>query len=65
MNEDKIKDQWKHLTGKLKTKWSKLTESDLKVAAGDREYLAGKVQKRYGIAPEEAKKLVEEFGRKL
>lgn len=65
MNEDKIKGQWKQLAGKLKTKWGKLTENDLKVAEGDREYLAGKVQERYGIAKEEAKKQVEEFDRKL
>lgn len=65
MNEDKIKGQWKQLAGKLKTKWGKLTENDLKVAEGDREYLAGKIQERYGIAKEEAKKQVEEFGRKL
>ena len=45
--------------------WGKLTENDLKVAEGDREYLAGKIHERYGIAKEEAKKQVEEFGRKL
>lgn len=65
MNEDKIKGQWKQLAGKLKTKWGKLTENDLKVAEGDREYLAGKIQERYGIAKEAAKKQVEEFDRKL
>jgi uncharacterized protein YjbJ (UPF0337 family) len=65
MNEDKIKGQWKQLAGKLKTKWGKLTENDLKVAEGDREYLAGKIQERYGIPKDEAKKPVEEFGRKL
>ena len=54
MNEDKIKGQWKQLTGKLKAKWGKLTDDDLQVAEGNRDYLAGKIQERYGIARDEA-----------
>ncbi|MFC4821632.1 CsbD family protein [Dokdonella ginsengisoli] len=65
MNEDRIKGQWKQLTGKLKAQWGKLTDDDLTVAEGNSEYLAGKLQERYGIARDEAKKQVEEFGRKL
>ena len=62
MNEDKIKGQWKQLVGKAKAKWGKLTEDDLKVAEGDSEYLAGKVQERYGIGRAEAEKQVKDFG---
>jgi uncharacterized protein YjbJ (UPF0337 family) len=65
MNEDTIKGQWKQLAGKLKTKWGKLTEDDLKVAEGDSEYLAGKIQERYGVARDEARRQVKEFGRSL
>jgi uncharacterized protein YjbJ (UPF0337 family) len=65
MNEDKIKGQWKQLAGKLKTKWGKLTDNDLKIAEGDSEYLAGKIQERYGLARDEAHKQVKEFGRTL
>jgi uncharacterized protein YjbJ (UPF0337 family) len=65
MNEDTIKGQWKQLAGKLKTKWGKLTEDDLKVAEGDSEYLAGKIQERYGVARDEARRQVKEFGRTL
>jgi uncharacterized protein YjbJ (UPF0337 family) len=65
MNEDRIKGQWKQLTGKLKAQWGKLTDDDLTVAEGNSEYLAGKLQERYGIARDEAKKQVEDFGRKL
>ena len=65
MNEDRIKGQWKQLAGKIKTQWGKLTDDDLKIAEGNSEYLAGKVQERYGIARDEAKKQVEEFGRHL
>jgi uncharacterized protein YjbJ (UPF0337 family) len=65
MNEDRIKGQWKQLAGKVKTKWGKLTEDDLKVAEGDSEYLVGKIQERYGLARDEARKQVKEFGRTL
>jgi uncharacterized protein YjbJ (UPF0337 family) len=65
MNEDKIKGQWKQLTGSLKAKWGKLTDDDMKVAEGNSEYLAGKLQERYGIAREEAEKQIKEFERSL
>lgn len=61
MNEDRIQGQWKQLSGKMKNKWGKLTDDDLQAAEGDSEYLVGKVQERYGIARDEAKKQVEEF----
>lgn len=65
MNDDKIKGQWKQLSGKLKAQWGKLTDDDLKVADGNVEYLSGKVQERYGIARDEARKQVEEFNKGL
>ena len=61
MNEDRIKGQWKQLKGKLKTQWGKLTDDDLDVAEGNAQYLAGKVQERYGIAKDVAQKQVNDF----
>lgn len=61
MNEDRIKGQWKQIKGKIKEKWGKLTDDDLTEAEGDSEQLAGKVQRRYGIAKDEAKKQVKNF----
>jgi uncharacterized protein YjbJ (UPF0337 family) len=65
MNDDRIKGQWKQLAGKLKTKWGKLTDDDLKQAEGSSEYLAGCLQERYGIARDEAKKQIKEFQKGL
>ena len=65
MNDDKIKGQWKQLHGKLKAQWGKLTDDDLKIADGNVEYLAGKLQERYGIARDEARKQVAEFNKGL
>ncbi|MFZ2237409.1 MAG: CsbD family protein [Dokdonella sp.] len=61
MNEDRIKGQWKQLTGKIQAKWGDLTNDDLDVAEGNAEYLVGKVQERYGISKDEAEKQVREF----
>jgi uncharacterized protein YjbJ (UPF0337 family) len=65
MNEDKIKGQWKQLTGKLKAKWGKLTNDDLAAVEGNREYLAGKIQERYGIARDEAERQLKDFDKSL
>ena len=65
MNEDRIKGKWKQLTGTIKEKWGKLTDDDLQVAEGNTEYLAGRVQERYGLAKDEAERQVREFERSL
>jgi uncharacterized protein YjbJ (UPF0337 family) len=61
MNEDRIKGQWKQLSGKLKAQWGKLTDDDLAVVEGDREYLIGRIQERYGIARDEAERQLRDF----
>ena len=65
MNQDIIKGKWKQLSGKLKEKWSKLTDDDLSQLDGHREYLVGRLQERYGIAKEKAEVQVKEFERAL
>lgn len=65
MNEDRIKGQWKQLAGKLKEKWGKLTDDDLKQAEGDSEYLAGRLQEHYGIARDEARKQIREIEKRI
>ena len=65
MNEDRIQDKWKQLTGTIKEKWGKLTDDDLQVAEGNAEYLTGKVQERYGMARDAAREQVREFERTL
>jgi uncharacterized protein YjbJ (UPF0337 family) len=65
MNLDIIKGQWSQLRGKLKEKWSKLTDDDVNKLDGHSEYLVGKLQERYGIAREKAEMQVREFERML
>ena len=61
MNSDQLSGKWKQVTGKVKEKWGKLTDSDLSVIEGRQDQLVGKVQERYGIAKEEAQKQVHSF----
>ena len=61
MNWDLIKGNWKQLQGKVKEKWGKLTDDDLKVIAGKRDQLAGLLQERYGYEKEHAEKELDEF----
>ena len=41
---------------KVKEKWGNLTDDDLDKIAGRRDQLEGKIQERYGIAKDQAKK---------
>ena len=61
MNWDQVEGKWKQLKGLVKQKWGKLTDDDLDVIAGKRDQLAGKIQERYGVTREEARKQVDEW----
>lgn len=61
MNWDTVKGQWKQIQGRVKEQWGKLTDDDLDRIEGKREQLLGAVQKRYGIARDEAEQQVSKF----
>lgn len=61
MNWDTIEGQWKQFRGKVREQWGKLTDDDLDVIAGKRDQLAGMIQKKYGLAKDEAERQVDEF----
>ena len=65
MNSDIFEGKWKQLKGKVKAQWGKLTGNDIDVAEGHSQYLAGKLQERYGITKEKAEEEIAEFHRKL
>lgn len=65
MNTDIIKGKWKQLNGKIKAQWGDLTDDDLTIAEGNREYLTGKVQERYGVTRDIAQKQVEDFEKNI
>ena len=63
MNWDTAKGDWKQFAGKIKEKWGNLTDDDLAKINGQREQLEGRLQERYGIAKDEAKKQVDDWSR--
>jgi uncharacterized protein YjbJ (UPF0337 family) len=61
MNNDRMAGAWPELKGKVKEKWGKLTDDDLKQLEGHGEQLAGRIQQRYGLAKDEAERQAKEF----
>jgi len=61
MNKTVLEGDWTQLKGKIKEKWGKLTDDDLKVIEGKRDQIAGKLQERYGYAKEQAEKELADF----
>ena len=48
MNTLEIKGDWNITKGKLKQKWAKLTDNDLRYSEGQQEELVGRIQKVTG-----------------
>jgi uncharacterized protein YjbJ (UPF0337 family) len=65
MNWDVLKGQWKQMTGKVKSKWGKLTDDDLKLIGGKRDEFLGKLQERYGYKRDQAEREVDDFLRTM
>lgn len=61
MNIDELQGKWEQLKGKLREKWSKLTDDDWQQVKGNKEKLVGKIQERYGIAKDQAEKELRDF----
>lgn len=61
MNKDIFEGKWKQLKGNFKKQWGKLTDDDLDYQNGNKEYLEGKLQERYGYTKEQAEKEVKQF----
>ena len=56
MDRNRIQGNWKRIKGQVKEKWGQLTDDEIN---GRREQLEGKIQERYGIAKDHAKKEVD------
>ena len=56
MDWNRVEGNWKQAKGKVKETWGNLTNDDLDKIAGRRDQLEGKIQERYGIAKDQARK---------
>lgn len=58
MNDLTIEGNWNQLKGKLKQKYSNLTDDDLKFQEGKEDELFGRLQTKLGKTKDEIKELV-------
>ncbi len=58
MNTSSVKSNWKETAGKLKQKFSRLTDDDVLFNKGKKEELFGRLQKQFGKTKEELRKLI-------
>jgi uncharacterized protein YjbJ (UPF0337 family) len=65
MNQDIIQGKWNQLKGSLKNKFAKLTDDDLSRAEGNRQYLAGRLQERYGWQKDQIDREISAFEKTL
>lgn len=61
MNDLTLKGNWNQLKGKLKQKYSELTDDDLAFTEGKEDELFGRLQKRLGKTKDEIKKEIAEL----
>jgi uncharacterized protein YjbJ (UPF0337 family) len=52
---------WKQVKGKVEEQWGKLTDDDLDQSAGDRDQIEGKIQERYGIEKNRARRDLDDW----
>ena len=54
MNNDVFEGKWKQIQGEVKAWWGKLTDDDLKRAAGKFDVFVGLLQEKYGYTRQHA-----------
>ena len=59
MNWAQIEGRWKRLSGQAKSEWTKLTDDDLELIAGNRARLVGKLREHYGVVEDDAEKQID------
>ena len=65
MGDDRIMEQWANIPDRLRRRWRKLTNEDVRRPGGSSEYLAERLQQRYGVDRREAFLQVYEFESEL
>lgn len=58
MNTTELKGNWDEQKGKLKQKFSTLTDNDLMFAEGKRDEMMGRIEKKLGKTKDELHKII-------
>lgn len=65
MTTDKATTEWSELKGKIKTKWSKLIDTDIDGFKGNLDLISAKIQKAYGYTKDVADQEYKDFKKGL
>src|SRR5688572_4015511 len=65
MNWDQVEGKWKEFAGSARAHWGKRTGVAWATVASKKEQLAGRIQRRYGIAKEEAEEQIAKWAQAL
>lgn len=60
LTTESLKGNWKQIKGKIKEKWGKLTDDDLKSFSGEADQLVGLIQRKTGESRESIENFVED-----
>jgi uncharacterized protein YjbJ (UPF0337 family) len=61
MDWNRVEGNWKQAKGKVKEQWGKLTDDDLTFINGKRDQLEGRIQERYGIQRDIARRQIDDW----
>lgn len=59
MNKDQIHGKWNEIKGEITKAWGKITHDELDQVKGNATEVAGLVQKKYGVAKDEASRKID------
>ncbi|HUX67196.1 MAG TPA: CsbD family protein [Terriglobales bacterium] len=61
MNADQLQGKWHQMRGAVKQQWGRLTDDDAIYIDGAQDKLIGRVEERYGVLRQEARRLVQRW----
>jgi uncharacterized protein YjbJ (UPF0337 family) len=65
MSNDKATAEWTDLKGKIKSKWSKLADTDVDSFKGNMHLIADKIQTTYGYTKDKAQQEYNDFKKSI
>jgi len=61
MDWNRVEGNWKEFRGQVKEKWGKIIDDDLTAINGKRDQLEGRLQHRYGLAKDKARRDIDNW----
>jgi uncharacterized protein YjbJ (UPF0337 family) len=65
MGWERIAGNWPHWKGRIRERWGRLSDDELAKVSGRREQLTNRIEKAYGLTPQEADRQLRNWERNL